>query len=134
MTRLLSITLWLMFLCARIYGQETIIVADATDQYIFTFDDLVYLNDPEGKFTLDEIRQKHHQGEFTVNNLYSPHNPNTKHSYWIGIRIKGDTSSKKKWMLEIFDQTTDHIEAYVPQTDGTYKKIAMGDELPFAQR
>lgn len=134
MTRVLSITLWLIFYCVDLYGQETIAIADEKDQYIFTFDDLVYLEDPEGEFTLEEIREKHRHGQFHINELYSPHNSNTLHSYWIGIRIKGNPASTKKWMLEIFDQTTDHLEAYVPQAKGIYQKIILGDELPFHER
>jgi two-component system, sensor histidine kinase LadS len=134
--RLLSIPfLGLIMLCAlSLHAQKTISVADPIDQYIFTFDDLIYLEDPEGTFTLDDAKQKHRAGEFKTNTLYSPHNQNTRHSYWIGIRIKGNTSSSKKWLLEIFDQTIDHLEAYIPQPDGSYKKIVMGDELPFVQR
>jgi hypothetical protein len=134
MTRSLSITLWLLLYCVYARGQEAITIADPIDQYIFTFDDLIVLDDPEGKFTLENIREKHHNGGFKQNEIYAPHNPNTQNSYWVGIRIKGNPGSKKKWMLEIFDQTIDHIEAYVPQDDGTYKKLVMGDELPFDDR
>jgi two-component system, sensor histidine kinase LadS len=136
-TRLLTLFLsGLIILCCAFttQAQEPITIEDSVDQYIFTFDDLAVLEDPTGTMTLEEVRKKHAQNQFSINTLYSPHNLNNDFSYWICIRIKGNRASDKKWMLELFDQTIDHLEAYVPMEDGTYKSILMGDELPFVQR
>src|SRR5688500_19610353 len=37
-------------------------------------------------------------------------------------------------MLEFYDQTIDYLDAFVPQINGTYQKISMGDQRPFAER
>ena len=116
------------------HAQKPVAIDDANDQYIFTFDNLVYLEDAEGKLTFAEVQQKKQQHEFKTNTLYAPHNPNLHSAYWVNISIKGNASSKKKWMLEIFDQTIDDITVYVPLPDGTYHELRMGDALPFGQR
>lgn len=117
-----------------LHAQKPVVIDDANDQYIFTFDNLIYLEDAEGKFTFTEIQQKKLQREFKSNTLYAPHNPNLQSVYWVSIRIQGNASSRKKWMLEIFDQTIDDITAYVPLPNGKYHALPMGDALPFEQR
>jgi two-component system, sensor histidine kinase LadS len=123
-----------MLFCFSLHAQEAITVSDATDQYIFTFDDLAFLEDPDGKFSIEEVRDIHQHNGFQTNALYAPHNRNTNYSYWVCIRVKGNPKSAKKWMLEFFDQTIDHLEAYVPLDNGSYRQFVMGDQLPFGQR
>jgi two-component system, sensor histidine kinase LadS len=114
-------------------AQRIISIDDTVDQYIFTFDDLSWLEDPANNFTIEKITRDLN-GHFIPNTIYSPHNSNTTSAYWIRIRIRDNHSDKKKWMLEIFDQTTDYIEAYVPKTNGSFQKFTMGDNLSFEQR
>jgi len=114
-------------------AQDVIAVNDKTDQHIFTYSQLAFLEDRDSRFTLAQVTGELHD-RFVVNPLYSPHNFNTQSSYWIRIVLKGNPESKKKWMLEFFDQTIDQIEAYIPQDNGTFSREVMGDKLPFGQR
>jgi hypothetical protein len=41
---------------------------------------------------------------------------------------------KKIWLLEFYDQTIDHIEAYIPQRDGSWQIVYLGDQQPFYKR
>jgi hypothetical protein len=124
--------LWMLFFTS-VHAQRAISIDDEVDQYIFTFDDLSKLEDAGNNLTIEQVTSEL-QDKFTPNQTYSPHNTNTASAYWIRIRIKGNTTGSKKWMLEIFDQTTDHIEAYIPLDDGTFKKYTMGDNLSFEKR
>lgn len=54
-------------------------------------------------------------------------------SYWIRIPIHQRQDPRKSWLLEFYDQTIDHIEAYVPEGPGYTRRI-MGDHYPFTQR
>jgi hypothetical protein len=122
-----------LFSQVNLKAQRTIAITDSVDQYIFTFNDLSWLEDPKQNLTIEDVTGKLN-GRFIANTIYSPHNSNTSSAYWVRIKIRDNPSSTKKWMLEMFDQTTDHIEAYVPKTDGTFRKITMGDNLIFGQR
>jgi hypothetical protein len=117
---------------AIINAQHAISIDDSVDQYIFTFQDLSCLEDSTGSLTIDQVIARANQ--FTPNQVYAPHNPNAAYSYWIRVSVKGNPQSRKKWMLEIFDQTIDHVEAYLPAADGSYSKSIMGDEKSFSER
>lgn len=129
------VILGLIMLCAfSAQSQKTITVSDNIDQYIFTFQDLRYLEDAAGTLSFNDALAKHRHGEFLPNQVYAPHNQQTGSTYWVCVRVKGNPASAKKWLLEIFDQTIDELEIYVPQADSAYKKISMGDVLPFSSR
>jgi two-component system, sensor histidine kinase LadS len=123
----------LVFWCHPAKAQQPVTIQDEADQHIFTYGELMYLEDPKSSFSIAEISRPLHD-KFIVNRLYSPHNVNTGSSYWIRIILRGDPSSKKKWLLEFFDQTIDHIEAYIPNGDGTFSSRIFGDGQPFGQR
>jgi hypothetical protein len=54
--------------------------------------------------------------------------------YWIRLPICHTRNTKKIWLLEFYDQTIDHIDAYIPNENGKYEKIYMGDSQPFDKR
>jgi two-component system, sensor histidine kinase LadS len=113
-------------------GQNVVAVQDKIDQYILTFRDLAILEDPKGTFTAEQVSGDL-KSSFRENTIYSPHNSNPDSFYWVRVRIKGNPDSEKKWMFEIFDQTIDHLDVYVPHGDG-FRHFNMGDNLPFDQR
>ena len=131
--RALCVFLWLILFCPLLYGQQVVTINDAVDQYIFTFDDLSYLEDSLGNLGFNDVQREAVASQFKPNLVYAPHNKNVDFSYWIKIKVKGNPGSSKKWMLEIFDQTIDYVEAYIP-TNGSYRKIVLGDVIPFESR
>lgn len=115
-----------------VHGQNSIGVHDKVDQYILTFGDLAILEDRDGSYTVEEVATEY-STKFQVNKIYSPHNSDRSAFYWVRIRIKGHPESEKKWMLEIFDQTIDHLDVYVPEGKG-FRHFKMGDHLAFGDR
>jgi two-component system, sensor histidine kinase LadS len=115
------------------YAQNSVAISDDVDQHIFTYTELSYLEDSENKFEIDQVATRL-QASFVPNKLFSPHNFNPESAYWIRLVLKGNPSSEKKWILEFFDQTIDHIEAYLPSPDHSFHKVIMGDARPFGER
>lgn len=113
-------------------AQNGIAVDDKIDQYILTFGDLAILEDRQGSYTVAQVAGAL-SPKFRNNDIYSPHNSNPSAFYWVRIRIKGNVASQKKWMLEVFDQTIDHLDVFVPHRGG-FRHFSMGDNLPFNQR
>jgi two-component system, sensor histidine kinase LadS len=128
---------FLVFFCAvsteAVQAQNSVEISDSINEHVFTGTDVEYLEDPKSSYVFDEISTEL-RNKFRVNKLYAPHNQHTESTYWIRIRIMGNTASSKKWILEFFDQTTDYIEAYIPANNGLYSKITMGETLPFRSR
>src|SRR5688572_10227156 len=58
----------------------------------------------------------------------------TNTSYWICLPIHHTTTTKKVWLLEFYDQTIDHIEAFIPQGHGGYQCVVIGDTKSFHER
>jgi hypothetical protein len=114
-------------------AQRPITISDHVNEHIFTNNELSILEDPNNKYSIDQITSTLQQ-KFTLNNLYSPHNPNASSAYWIKIKIRNNKNSEKRWLLEFFDQTTDNIEAYLPNEKGAYEKRVMGENMPFSTR
>jgi two-component system, sensor histidine kinase LadS len=112
--------------------QQPIQIRDEIEQHIFTYGDLAYLEDKNNSLSIENV-STNLKGQFTRNTIYSPHNFNTSSAYWIRVSIRGNPQSRKKWILEFFDQTIDHIESYIP-TPGGFEKTVMGESLPFGER
>src|SRR5690606_9490614 len=74
------------------------------------------------------------QPYFKKDTTYSNYNYRDSSVYWIKFPVRFTTGSKKKWLLEFYDQTIDHIEAYVPNAAVEYQKKYFGDLQIFDQR
>ncbi|MEM7548831.1 MAG: 7TM diverse intracellular signaling domain-containing protein [Bacteroidota bacterium] len=118
----------------QLSGQDIYYINDTQDQHIFVHEYIEYLEDPESNLTFEDILSEDFQDEFIVNHNFAPENYNLNSSYWFKVRIQHKSSSDKKWLLEFFDQTIDHIVAYIPKVEGNYSIVELGDENPFRQR
>jgi hypothetical protein len=129
-----SLFIFILSMCTGFLQAQTIVeVHDDMDEHQFTSNDQVYLEDPKSNYTIEQVSSALHD-KFILNYLYAPHNENTKSTYWVRIRIKENKNSKKKWLLEFFDQTTDQIEVFMPNGKGSFSKVTMGETLPFRMR
>jgi hypothetical protein len=129
--KLIVFMIWLV--CGVTHAQTIVDIQDAVDEHQFTSNDQVYLEDPNSNYTIEQVSTVL-RDKFILNYLYAPHNEHTTSTYWVRIRIKGNSKSTKKWLLEFFDQTTDKIEVFIPDGKGLYDKVVMGESLRFDQR
>ncbi|KAA0992243.1 7TM diverse intracellular signaling domain-containing protein [Dyadobacter aurulentus] len=116
------------------FAQCTKTIQDSQDQHIFTGDEIQYLEDTAGNFTLADILSPEMNARFRNNPANTPQNYNLKSAYWFRIKIQHNPGSDKNWILEFFDQTIDDITAYLPDGKGGYEMRQMGDQLPFRNR
>jgi two-component system, sensor histidine kinase LadS len=119
---------------APVFAQRTIAITDSEDQHIFTGDEIQYLEDTAGSFTIGEVLSPELDARFVNNPANTPQNYHLKSTYWFKIRIRHNPDSDKNWILEFFDQTIDDITAYLPDGKGGYEMKKMGDQLPFKNR
>jgi hypothetical protein len=81
-----------------------------------------------------EISSTQFSNRFNPNPSYQNKDFKSNASYWIRLPIRHNTQSTKLWLLEFYDQTIDHLEAYIPLEDGSFRNVVMGDQQPFHQR
>ncbi|TCD07067.1 chromosome partitioning protein ParA [Pedobacter frigidisoli] len=115
-------------------AQKTVEIQDAIQQHIFTFSEIEVLEDANNKLTFDEIKSAEFNQKFKASLTSTPQTKNLNKTYWFRIKIKQNEQSKKPFLLEFFDQTIDHITAYIPQADNTFRIENLGDANAFNQR
>ncbi|WP_229254320.1 7TM diverse intracellular signaling domain-containing protein [Dyadobacter sp. NIV53] len=109
-------------------------IKDSVDQHMFTGPEIQYLEDKDGKYTLEQILSTDLGRRFVTGKTNTPQNYNLKSTYWFRIKIRHKPDSGKNWILEFFDQTIDDITAFLPDGNGGYQSRQMGDQLPFRNR
>lgn len=129
-----SVLILFLFLVPRaLPAQKIVSICDSTEHYIFTFDDIDYREDIHNNLDISNVSAFNNQSLFSTNNLFNPENFNKNNSYWYRIKIRQNTNSKNRWILEFYDQTIDHIEFYIPK-NGYFEKKTLGDLQPFSER
>lgn len=123
----------LMTSSLTVLSQRAVPINDDVDQFIFSFGEIEYLEDPHGRFTIEEVASAEFEDRFNASPTFSPENYHRSSFYWYRIRIDHDAGSRKEWQLEFFDQTIDQIDFFTP-SHGVYTKQSLGDSRPFNDR
>ncbi|SEI54257.1 7TMR-DISM extracellular 2 [Dyadobacter sp. SG02] len=116
------------------YSQRVRAITDSEDQHIFVGEEIQYLEDTAGIYSLSQILSPPLNGRFVNSATNTPQNYHLKSTYWFRVKIRHNPESGKNWILEFFDQTIDDITAYLPDGKGGYSMRRMGDQLPFSER
>jgi two-component system, sensor histidine kinase LadS len=124
----------MLVMSAGVQGQGIVTVDDAIDERNFMPYELTYFIDTANTLAFEEIYSPSFSGKFHKNSAYQNKDFKTNASYWIRFPIRHSLDTEKTWLLEFYDQTIDHLDAYIPQAGGSYRKVTFGDKLPFGQR
>jgi hypothetical protein len=132
--RVLLAVLLCLISIAEIHAQKVVALNDSVAQHIFNFNEIESFTDTGNKLTFDKIKSVAYNQKFTPNLKSTPQTKDQQATYWYRIRIKHNSKADKRYLLEFFDQTIDHVTAYLPQQDGTYQKSEFGDTFNFEKR
>ncbi|QNK62199.1 transposase [Pedobacter sp. PAMC26386] len=127
-------TLLIFLFSTAIYAQKVVAIDDHVTQHIFNFNEIEWLKDKQNKLSFEKISSKEFDPHFIKSLKSTPQTTDLKATYWFRIKIKHNSKADKRYLLEFFDQTIDHVTAYLPQKDGHYKVKEFGDQLSFNQR
>lgn len=112
---------------------QTAVTSDAIDERVYLLNELEFFIDSTNSETFDQISSPHFSTRFQRRPAYQNKDYRSGESYWIRFSVN-HVPTEKVWLIEFYDQTIDLIEAYIPQSDGTYERKVMGDALPFHNR
>jgi hypothetical protein len=115
-------------------AQSPVEIKDNVDQHIFTYNEIEVLKDATGKLTLQDIQLPDIDKQFRPSLSSTPQTLDLNTNYWFKIRIKSNSAANKHYILEFFDQTIDHITAYIPAGNNKYAVKELGDEFKFSDR
>lgn len=129
--------LCILLLLLPLFGlkaQRGVVINEGVEEHIFRSQDVVFFEDPTNTLTFKEISSKAYKDKFKENKNYYPKNFNRSSAYWYKIKVIYTKDLDRSSNFEFFDQTTDHIEAYIPDGKGGFESNRAGADLPFKQR
>lgn len=115
-----------------LYGKAAV-VDDRIPERIFFLRELECFIDTLEKASFEDIRAGQGVG-FRKYESYQNKDFLRDRPYWIRFPVTYASPSDKIWLIEFYDQTIDHIDAFVPRSDGEYEHIVMGDHFAFPNR
>lgn len=110
------------------------VVNDEDDEHIFTLNELTYLIDRSDTLSIGAASTPAFAKNFLRHGSYQNTDFQLGAAYWIRMPVQHSSQSQKQWIFEFYDQTIDHLEAFVPQEDGTYRQFVTGDQYTFDKR
>ncbi|NTE03020.1 chromosome partitioning protein ParA [Agrobacterium tumefaciens] len=125
---------FLLWLVPDLMAQKVVQIQDSAPQHIFTFKEIEVLEDPADRYSFNQISTKEFEHLFKASITSTPQTKNLNKTYWFRIKIRENEKVEKPFLLEFFDQTIDHITAFIPQADGTYHIESLGDTHNFSKR
>lgn len=136
---------WILCLAVQVNGQNypekrivsraaIVTINDRVIEHNFMPYQLQFFCDTTNSFQFGKISSPEFADRFSINPGYQNKDFKTNASYWIKLPIRHTRATKKVWLLEFYDQTIDHITAYIPGTRGSYEKVTMGDAMQFENR
>lgn len=131
---LFIISFFLLLISVKSSAQDIVRILDSVPQHIFTFKEIEVLEDPADQFSFEQINSKAFEHAFKASTSSTPQTKKLHKTYWFRIKIKHNQHAEKPFLLEFFDQTIDHITAYIPQENQTYHTEVLGDVNAFNKR
>jgi len=133
---LIKACIFILFLihAPELYAQQPVELSDESKEHFFVNKEIVCLEDPSGKLTINDVRSTAYANKFIANKNYYPKNYNRSSAYWYRVKVKFTKDLGHSAIFEFFDQITDHIESYLPDESGRYIKSVAGADLNFPQR
>ncbi|QPH41041.1 7TM diverse intracellular signaling domain-containing protein [Pedobacter endophyticus] len=125
---------FLFVLVSGLKAQKPVQIQDSVPQHIFTFEEIEILEDAGNKLSFDEVKSEKFGHLFKASLSSTPQTTDLNKTYWFRIKIKPNESATKSFLLEFFDQTIDHITAYIPQAGNKYIIEHLGDANAFNNR
>ncbi|WP_246249585.1 7TM diverse intracellular signaling domain-containing protein [Pedobacter boryungensis] len=119
---------------SQLHAQQTVELSDVSKEHFFVNKEIVCLEDPSGKLTINDVSNAAYANKFIPNKNYYPKNYNRSSAYWYRIKVKFTKDLGHSAIFEFFDQITDHIESYLPDESGRYVKSVAGADLTFTER
>jgi len=125
----------LLALPQLLLAQKTLQVDTAVFEHLFGGNEIKWQADSKGTLTLAQITSPEGDKNFKNNPDFYPQNHNLKLWYWYKVKIKFNQSMHhKKCLIEFFDQTTNDITAYIPDSTGHYTEMKAGTRFTFVHR
>lgn len=127
----LFFVMWIVWVCP-VWGQT--LEVPLQGERILYLRELEHFVDTTNNLDFDDVSSASFRGNFRQVPLYQNKDFLPDAAYWIRIPIHHRENPNTIWLLEFYDQTIDHIEAYAPSETTGHAHWIMGDHYPFTHR
>ncbi|MFL5728566.1 MAG: 7TM diverse intracellular signaling domain-containing protein [Cytophagaceae bacterium] len=132
----------ILFLCLFLllslqgFAVDTLLIRPSSQEYYIKGSYLEILEDPHKDLSIRDVVSPLTSSKFFVYREPDkyPFIVNTGSAYWIRFKIKADSISGRRWVLENLDPHIDQFELYKPSGKNYFKKEEAGYALPFGIR
>lgn len=124
----------LALVVTKLPAQQVVLINDSITEYNFMPHELMFYVDRANELEFGDVSSKDFAGNFHRHSAYQNKDFIADASYWIRLPIQSKTPTRKIWLLEFYDQTIDHIDAYIPRSTGQFEHLRLGDSQPFPDR
>lgn len=124
-----------VLLSARAFSQDVVAIDNKLEHNIFSQHQIYCLEDTSNKLTFSDIIDGRFKNFFEVNRDFYPKNHHHQSTYWYKVKLRfTENIINKPSIFEFFDQTTENITAYIPDSKGNYTASITGASLNFEKR
>ncbi|MGM8213777.1 ATP-binding protein [Virgibacillus sp. W0430] len=97
-------------------------------------DSIEILKDKYGRYAIEDIVSNRLEEQFIpYKGIGRPNFGYTQDAYWVRFHINNQ-SSLEDWLLEIETPKINRIQLYVPEQDGSFTTLSMGNKYPFTDK
>jgi len=116
------------------FAQSPVVLTDALNKYPLGRM-LEYLEDPEGRLTIDNVISAEISSRFIQSKTNVPSFGYTKSAYWVRIRFQNQAAQATDWLLMLGFPNMQEAAFFRPRADGTgFDVMRTGTHHPFLIR
>lgn len=123
----------LALLCCATAAAGQPVVLDGGEHQVAVARHMDVLVDPEGGWDLQDVRERF-DGRFRANHSEELNFGFTASVIWLRFTLDAGAIAGEDWYLVERYPILDHITLFAPLAEGGYRRVEMGDTLPFGQR
>lgn len=126
---------FLLLLPLNLAAQQVVTLDSTIIEHFFSNKQITWLPDSNGSLTIQQVMSPEFDRKFRANKNFYPKNYNLHTWYWYKIKVRfNQPINNKDCLFEFFDQTTDDITAYIPDSNGHYISSRSGARFNFKDR
>ena len=114
-------------------AQKTIEINDSLNEFIFSGEYFMILEDKDRRLTIENITTGEYQAKFILNKADYAYNENINSAYWIKFKVKNNSKEDKIFILESYSPHTNDWQLFIPKGDD-YKVKKSGTDINFYNR
>ncbi|MDI1302212.1 MAG: response regulator [bacterium] len=123
--KVLLLLLFCGLLVPRAFAGPVLLLSD-TFQHQAIGEYLEYLEDPDKKLSLDDLRSADIQSRFTPSASPVLHLGFTRSAWWLRIAVHNPETAPRELILAMHNASLAHIRLFEPQADGSYNEREAG--------